>query len=168
VADDLYYRSTTPGSELMPLLAEPAVIEGVAALSPDGRWIAYVSTEGGQPNVYVRPFPDVDRTRALVSDAPATGPRWAPDMSEVYYRTLSGDFVAASVNATGSSFSIRSRTTLFPYRGFVAGTSAANYDVHPDGDRFLMVRLGEGAGMSPVEVVRGFAAELRSAMSEAR
>ncbi|HKK94257.1 MAG TPA: protein kinase [Longimicrobiales bacterium] len=159
--DDIYIRANDPGSELMPLLAEPGTIEGNFQISPDGRWIAYNSTESGETMVYVRPFPNVEGARTPISDSPARDPVWAPDMSELYYRTLDGDFVAAAITSD-QRLAVRSRTVLFPYRGFLIDGAYRQYDVHPDGDRFLMIRLGDRAGRTPVVVVRGFANELQS------
>ena len=51
--------------------------ENAPDLSPDGRWLAYTSDESGQEEVYVRPFPEVDSGRWLVSDGGAIAPRWA-------------------------------------------------------------------------------------------
>jgi Tol biopolymer transport system component len=165
VDDDIFIQSTEPGSEPAPLLAQPRVIEGSFQISPDGRWIAYTSTENGEPRVYVRPFPDVNQGRTVVSTSSARAPRWAPDMTELYFRTLSGEFVSASVR-TSPSFAVLSRTTLFAFRSFASQTGFAQYDVHPDGDRFLMVRLGDTTGRSPVVVVRGFAGEISRAVGD--
>jgi len=109
----------------------------------------------------VRPFPNVEGARTPISDSPARDPVWAPDMSELYYRTLDGDFVAAAITSD-QRLAVRSRTVLFPYRGFLIDGAYRQYDVHPDGDRFLMIRLGDRAGRTPVVVVRGFANELQS------
>jgi serine/threonine-protein kinase len=167
VNDDIYIKSTDSDSDLEPLLAEPGVIEGDFAISPDGRWLAYVSTESGQSIVYVRPFPNVDDGRTVVSTRAARAPRWAPDMSELYYRTLSGDFMAAELSI-GAGFAVRVRTPLFPFLGLQTSGAFAQYDVHPDGDRFFMVRLGDGSGRTPVVVVDGFDQELRDVMGEGR
>jgi serine/threonine-protein kinase len=165
IEDDIYIQSSEPGSEMAPLLAQPRVIESSFQISPDGRWIAYTSTESGEPMVYVRPFPEVDRGRTVISASAAGAPRWGPDMSELYYRTLSGEFVSAQIRVD-PSFAVLSRKTLFAFRSFVSDAGVAQYDVHPDGDRFLMVRLGDTSGRSPVVVVRGFGGEIDRAAGD--
>ena len=68
-----------------PLLAEPNVSLGGARLSPDGRWLAYVSSESGQSEVYVRPFPALDRKWQISRDGGAL-PRWRADGREIVFR----------------------------------------------------------------------------------
>ena len=58
----------------IPVAASPNFAENAPAISPDGRWIAYVSDETGEPQVYVRPFPDVDAGRWQVSNGPGVSP----------------------------------------------------------------------------------------------
>ena len=68
-----------------PLLGSEAS-ERNAALSPDGRWIAYDSDVSGRYEVWVRPFPSVSAGLHQVSTSGGTTPAWSPDGSEVYYR----------------------------------------------------------------------------------
>ena len=70
-------------SAAMPLVATSEFAEGAPALSPDGRWLAYVSNEAGSYEVFVRPFPNVDSTMVLVSTAGGLGPLWAHSGREV-------------------------------------------------------------------------------------
>ena len=158
IGEDIYVQSTDPGSELTPLMAEPAV-ETSPAISPDGRWIAYASDESGERVVYVRPFPNVNDGKFTVSLRSASSPRWAPDGSELYYKTTDGQFMAAEI-ISGTTFIVGERTTLFPFRGMVTGNVHAQYDVHPDGDRFLMIQLGDASMTSVLVVIENFTAEL--------
>jgi serine/threonine-protein kinase len=121
-----------------PLLATPKD-ERAAQLSPDGRFLAYVSDQSGDAEVYVRSFPDSSGTW-LVSQGGGTEPAWSPDGRELYYR--SGDWLMAVPIVTRPRFSVGRRDTLFtgPYVPYPTHT---NYDVHPAGDRFVMVRSGE-------------------------
>ena len=59
-------------------------------LSPDGRWLAYVSEESGRPEVYVRPFPNVDSARIAVSVGGANEPLWRADGRELFFRDRQG------------------------------------------------------------------------------
>ena len=82
-AGDLY-AVKTGDTTLVPLLTTPAT-EMSPAVSPDGRWLAYVSDESGQPEVYVRPFPDVATARWQVSASGGTLPVWAHNGRELFY-----------------------------------------------------------------------------------
>ena len=57
--DDLHVLSLDAGSSPSPLL-QTEFDEEHAAISPDGRWLAYTTNESGQEDVYVRPFPNVN------------------------------------------------------------------------------------------------------------
>jgi eukaryotic-like serine/threonine-protein kinase len=105
-------------------------------LSPDNRWVVYLSTEEAPPTasfqtkVYVRSFPQAGERHAI-SDTIGFLPRWSPDGKTIYYwrgRTL----VAASVT-TVPTFRVSARRNLFTRATF---TDA--YDVSPDGTRFVM------------------------------
>jgi serine/threonine-protein kinase len=121
-----------------PLLATPRD-ERAARLSPDGRFLAYVSDQSGKAEVYVRTFPDSSGTW-LVSQGGGTEPAWSRDGRELFY--LSGDWMMAVPIVTSPKFSAGRRDSLFagPY---VPNPTHTNYDVHPDGNRFVMVRSSE-------------------------
>ena len=109
-----------------------------AEVSPDGRWLAYESNESGQLEVYVRPFPDVDGGRWQVSTSGGTQPVWAPDGRELFYR--SGDALLSVRVEMAESFVFVSPVELFS--GEYAPTlGGRNYDVSPDGQRFLMLKV---------------------------
>jgi hypothetical protein len=115
--------------------------DGQPAVSPDGRWLAYMSNESGQMEVYVRPFPDAARSRYQVSADGGSEPVWSSDGLELFYRSPES-YVAASVR-TEPAFSVRAREELFPAAPFMAGgLTQPMYDVHPDGRRFLMLVRG--------------------------
>jgi len=78
------------GERTSTLLMETEFTERNAALSPDGRWIAYESDESGQYEVYVRPFPDVNGGRWQVSSGGGAWPLWSPDGQELFYAGSEG------------------------------------------------------------------------------
>jgi serine/threonine-protein kinase len=121
-----------------PLLRTPKD-ERSAQFSPDGHFLAYVSDQSGDAEVYVRSFPDSSGTW-LVSQGGGTEPAWSPDGRELFYR--SGDWLVAVPIVTQPRFSAGRRDSLFtgPY---VPNPTHTNYDVHPAGDRFVMVRSSE-------------------------
>jgi DNA-binding SARP family transcriptional activator/Tol biopolymer transport system component len=117
-------------------LAGPAD-ERAAALSPDGRWIAYVSDESGHDEVYVDAFPK-PRGAALVSAGGGREPRWAPNGRELFYRSDEG-MVAAALSGA-SEVHVGPRKVLFDDESYAKWADGAVYDVHPDGQRFVMLR----------------------------
>jgi DNA-binding SARP family transcriptional activator/Tol biopolymer transport system component len=123
---------------LRPYLRGPSE-EHSPAMSPDGRWLAYVSNESGQDEVYVRPFPRPG-TPVLISSGGGREPRWASSGREIFYRGERG-MVAAAVT-TSPSFRVGERLVLFNDKQYLAHPYGAAYDVHPDGRRFLMIRRG--------------------------
>jgi serine/threonine-protein kinase len=106
------------------------------SLSPDGRWLAYVSNETGRTEVYVGAFPDASAGRQVVSTQGASEPQWSSDGRTLIYRTATGDFVAHDVSP-GASFSVGPARHLF---GSASDRSddGADWDVLPGGDRFLV------------------------------
>ena len=132
--------------------------ESYAALSRDGRWLAYVSDESGRQEVYVRPFPGPGG-RELVSVNGGSEPVWSRGGRELLYREDSGSgarLVAAAVR-TSPTFEVVDRTPLFDLGDYLRSEDHANYDVHPDGSRFVMVR-SSAAGQ--IQVIRNWQAQL--------
>jgi serine/threonine-protein kinase len=121
-----------------------AAREHMPTFSPDGKWLAYTSNESGRDEVYVRPFPRTEGAARLISVNGGSGPVWAPDGLTLYYRGASGELMAVSTTLTPGFTAARPRA-LFRYAGLfrMSGTAAA-YDIHPDGQRFIMVTEGEG------------------------
>ncbi len=110
-------------------------------LSPDGRWLAYVSDESGHAEVYVRPFPNVDSAKIAISTAGGVEPLWRRDGKELFYRNPRGDMFAAPV-VTGARFEHSAPQLLFSRSEMALQEFYRSYDVHPDGKRFLMLSTG--------------------------
>jgi serine/threonine-protein kinase len=140
------------------LLLKEEYMENHPQISPDGRWMAYWSTETGQWGIFVRPFPEVNQGKWQVSTVPGESPRWSPDGREIFYITQAGDAVMAVSVETEPTFSPGKPRELF--RGtFVAGYGESPpYDIHPDGKRFLMIKQlqiqeGEPAEAQPRKII---------------
>ncbi|MBI4479370.1 MAG: serine/threonine-protein kinase [Acidobacteria bacterium] len=107
--------------------------EGGAEFSPDGHWLAYRSNESGHDEIYVQPFPGPGGRTQISTDGGA-GPRWARNGRELFY--LNGDkMMVVEVNATITGFTATKPRVLFEGR-----YTGDNYDVAPDGQRFLMIQ----------------------------
>jgi serine/threonine-protein kinase len=137
----VFFDDPVPGIWLQPVsggaprtYAAGADDPGRARVSPDGHWIAYSSNEMGRREVYVQSYPTPGR-KVLVSAGGGTAPAWRRDGRELYY--WQGDqLIAASLEARGAGDPpiVRGRTPLF-HASLVGG----NYDVSPDGTRFVVV-----------------------------
>ena len=143
--------------------------ESQPRISPNGRWIAYTSAEAGEPEVYVRPFPNVHDGRTRISPGYGVGPTWGRDGQELFYQTRVGSntaLVAVAVDTSGSTFEVKESVTLFdgPYR-LGTGPSVNAFDVSPDGERFLMIRESgasdDRSGDSELIVVHNWFEELK-------
>jgi serine/threonine-protein kinase len=113
-------------------------------LSPDGRWMAYVSEESGTSEVFVRPFPNVDSARFAISSGGGIEPLWRRDGRELFFRTLKGDVFATEVTA-GAAFAHSAPVRLFSLPGMSFQQFHRTWDVHPDGRRFVMIKAGGAA-----------------------
>ena len=137
--------------------------EYAPTLSPDGRWLAYVSEESGRSEVYVRSFPNVAEIKQLVSTVGGSEPVWAHSGRELFYKNAAQELVAATVR-TDPTFTVVERHALFtvpPVRS--SGSRHAHYDVARDDQRFLMYRLaGAGEGAAQLIVVENFFEELKA------
>jgi dipeptidyl aminopeptidase/acylaminoacyl peptidase len=116
--------------------------EYAPSVSPDGKYMAYVSNQSGRYEVWVSTFPD-GQGKWQISSAGASEPLWSRKGGELFYVT-EGHLVSAAVT-TAPSFQIAPPQRLFPIAPFVLyGIFNRNYDVMPDDRRFLMIRREEG------------------------
>jgi hypothetical protein len=156
---DVLALALADGAEPRPLLAE-SYNEFGSELSPDGRWLAYVSDESGTFQVYVRPYPDVGSGKWQVSNSGANEPVWRPDGAELYFRR--GSELRSVAVEGGPAFRAGPERFILEAGG-VGGSMFGQswYDVHPDG-RFLFVTAGEDLWREPpqIVVIEGFDREV--------
>jgi len=136
---------------LRPLLATPS-LEDAARLSADGRWMAYHSNEAGRFEVYVARYPGPGG-RFQVSTNGGSAPVWSPDGRELFFQ--SGNKLMAAAIQTTPELRAGVPRTLFegPFGGF---------DVHPDGQRFLLLRpVYPDLPPRPLVVVLGWLEDLK-------
>ena len=131
-----------------PFLRTP-FLESAARFSPDGRWLVYVSDESGHREIYVQPYPGPGG-KWQISTEGGTEPVWNPSGRELFYR--SGDKMMAVDVAAQPSFAAGKPKLLFegPYQPTPATLS--NYDVSPDGQRFLMLKPVAAAEAAPTQI----------------
>jgi serine/threonine-protein kinase len=134
--------------------------EAAPALSPDGHWIAYTSDQTGSCEIYVEGFPELG-SRQRISTAGGAEAAWSPDGRELYYRE--GDRLMSVAIDTEGSFTVGSPQVLF------GGLPPPNclfrdYDVSPDGQRFLVTMAGTGgddAAPPDIVIVQNWFEELK-------
>ena len=146
---DIFVLSLTHGGDPVPFLATSSA-ELLPSISPDGRFLAYMSDRTGRFEIYVASFPDGARTFGPISTAGGVQPRWSA-RGELFYLDESG-LLAVPVTTDGV-FSWRAPKRLFTEAE--AGVLLVDrsqvpitrrYDVAPDGERFVMVREVSDAG----------------------
>jgi eukaryotic-like serine/threonine-protein kinase len=124
-------------------------------ISPNGQWLAYVSTESGRSEVFVQPLRN-SGDRWQVSSSGGVSPRWSHDGRELFYlaavtRTafgptvVDGRLMAVSVSTTGT-FRAGVPTPLFTVRA-----RGGQYEPSADGTRFL-INVGSGTAALPITV----------------
>lgn len=117
-----------------PYLDTPFLERG-GTVSPDGRWIAYDSNAPGRFEVFLNTFPTPSASPVLVSTAGGRNPRWGSDGQELFY-WVEDRLLAVRLDLSSRPRVVRSSLVLkAPY----ASADHPNYDVHPDGKRFVIV-----------------------------
>ena len=147
-----------------PFLVSPAD-EKAPAFSPDGNWIAYVSDETGRDEVWVRPYPSTGGGQRRISTESGVEPVWSPDGRELFFRTIEGDMMAVNVDV-GAGFTFELPRKLFDGQidmnlEVPGQRGLQTYDVHPDGDRFLMVTEPQGQLTQQINIVLNWFEELK-------
>jgi len=155
IPGDLHYVHRDSSAQSHALL-DSRFDERSPAISPDDRWLAYVSDETGRDEVYVRPFPE-GSGRWLISAAGGTEPRWRRDGRELFYRNA--DTLFAVQVQTQSGFTLGERVALFTGI-YLENPRHAAYDAHPDGQRFIFVS-GESDDSGELMLVQNVIAAAR-------
>jgi eukaryotic-like serine/threonine-protein kinase len=147
--------------EPKPFLNSP-FSETTAAFSPDGRWLAYQSDESGNFEVYVRPFPGPGG-KWLISTGGGGNTVWSRNGKELFYRTVDSKIMVANYTDTSDSFHA-DKPKLWSPGQFTSLGNSLNFDLHPDGKRFAVLKApvtGEVLKMDKVTFIINFFDELR-------
>ena len=166
---DIWVITRDDQSSAEPLIDGPTS-EHSPRFSPDGRWLAYISDEPGQREVYLRRYPNGERLR--VSTEGGNGSVWSPDGRELFFDgPHEGErrMMSVSVTPDGETLQLGTPTPLFDmavqgasesfvYRG--GNNGGIGYDVFPDGRRFVIVRRSVTPALEIV-LVQNFFEELK-------
>ena len=126
--------------------------------SPEGRWLAYVSDESGRDEVYMQPFPGPGGKRQISTEG-GKEPLWAHHGQELFYRE--GDKLMA-VEITLEPFTAGKPTMLFEGRYLPMIGFSPNYDITPDGQRFVFIKSSaEELAVTQLNVVLNWFEELK-------
>ena len=155
-AGDIFSLRFGVDSAAKPLIATEAA-EFQPTISPDGRWLAYVTNRSGRQEIVVVPFPDVQGATWPISSDGGSEPRWARSGHELFYRNARGDMVSVPI-VPGSTFAVGAPKRLFSAVQFRAHLGHAQYDVSPDGQRFLMSASARGRQKPRLVLVKNFRA----------
>jgi Tol biopolymer transport system component len=137
------------GDQEQKFLLQHEYSEAQPTISPDGQWMAYCSSEESgdflSSDVYIRPFPDVEKSKTKVSTDGGTSPLWSPDMKELFYLSSDNSVMVVDV-ITEPSLSLGTPQKLFQSEYLPFSESAGTpWDIHPDGDCFIMIKPPPGA-----------------------
>ena len=113
----------------------------VPRFSPDGRWIAYRANESGAPEIYVRPFPPANGGKWQISTSGGIYALWSNNRHELFYETTDHRIMVVDYKVEGASFVAGKPRVWSDKQLFFTGTS--NFDIAPDGRRFLVFSLPE-------------------------
>ncbi len=156
--NDLWILSLQPASKALPFIQQD-FDQSHGRMSPDGRWVAYVSNESGADEVFVRTLTTAPSTgipvpgrSILVSRGGGTAPRWRGDGHELFYLSASGGVMTVEMAAD------RIGTPRELFRAPGIGTE---WGVSPDGERFLVVAPTQQGAAAPFTVLLNWQAVLK-------
>jgi serine/threonine protein kinase/Tol biopolymer transport system component len=150
---DVWALPLSGGGKPVALLQAP-FSKGDVRFSPDGRYLALITGESGQPEVYVTAYPGPGE-RIRVSTGGAQNLRWSRDGRELLYLSADQRMMSVPVR-TSPSLELGAPTALFA----VSGKGWADFDVSPDGKRFLAIVPKVVADELPLNVIVNWTPEV--------
>ena len=148
---DIWALETTGERRHIPLV-QTVHDERFGRLSDDNRWLAYSSSQTGDFNIYVQPFPAGGATWQ-VSRGGGEEPRWRRDGRELFYLAPDKTLMAVQVDASGGALRFGEPRALFSTHATQWEGFGSQYQPSADGQRFLVNRLPDDAAATPVAVI---------------
>jgi eukaryotic-like serine/threonine-protein kinase len=152
----------------------PGSSQADGGFSPDGRWIAYNSNELGSLQLYVEPYPKTGASRYQISrEGKNYGTVWSADGKELFFYQMDSERLVAAPIRTNPSFSF-GRPVPLPIEGIIQIEGPRNWDLMPDGKRFLVVLPDTQAALQSrpiqkINIVLNWTEELRQrALTESK
>jgi len=142
-----------------PVAQNPHFLQGDAALSPDGKWLAYDTDETGRLEVYLMPFLHGGGKWQLSTSGGGCS-RWRADGKELFYMSLDNKLMSVEISEQASSVVIGKVQPLFQANP-VPRAPECMYDVTPDGQKFVVVTLALEPGSQPLTLTLNWPALLK-------
>ena len=133
------------------------------SFSPDGRWLLYTARGSASvgTEVFVRPYPGPGSPRQI-SIQGGTDPVWSSKNAEVFYATPDHQIMTASYSVSSGAFQAEKPRGV-PNSQFSPRVVGRSFDLHPDGERFALVKAAAvGAKRNHVTLIFNFFEELRT------
>ena len=137
------YAVALDGERKETLLLNSPFDDDDPSFSPDGRWLAYAADDTGTPEIYVQSFADgaLGSDRKRISSTGGRMPVWNRKGTELYFLAPDGNLMASSVKPESSGLEFSPPIVLFKTRMLGRGGAVHEFDVSPDGQRFLIGTL---------------------------
>jgi serine/threonine-protein kinase len=145
-------------------LLQTEFAERNAEISPNGQWLAYESFENDRVEIWVRPFPDVNGGKWPVSNGVGSQPLWARNGKELFFIDASGALMSVAVEGQSHPvFGTAAKVLNKSYVWSIPTFAGRQYDISPDGQRFLMFkgRSNESSTVGSVTIVQNWFEELK-------
>jgi eukaryotic-like serine/threonine-protein kinase len=141
----LWVLQMTGEKKPYPLFAASHSQQWGATFSPDGRWVAYISNESGDPEIYVTSFPDVS-TKVQISNSRGDRPRWSRDGRQLFYIGKDHEVMAATLRFAASGIEVTDPRKLFKL-------DIPEFEISGDGKRFLVFKVVDNQEPSTVTLI---------------
>jgi Tol biopolymer transport system component/predicted Ser/Thr protein kinase len=148
--EDLWAFDLAGDRGAFPILSSP-FREYQGQLSPDGKWLAYVSDESGERQVYALRWPELDEKVQISRDG-AVMPRWKGDGRELFYLSPARKLIGVPVRENGSTLDVGAPIELFATQ-MGLGSRTHEYDVDPSGSAFYMIEDDESGEGRPIRII---------------
>ena len=149
------YAVALDGERKETLLLNSPFDDDDPSFSPDGRWLAYAADDTGTPEIYVQSFADgaLGSDRKRISSTGGRMPVWNRKGTELYFLAPDGNLMASSVKPESSGLELSPPIVLFKTRMLGRGGAVHEFDVSPDGQRFLIGTLIGDTKVPPPTVI---------------
>lgn len=160
---DIYVLDVSRRKDPFALVSSPQYEYG-GFISPNGRFIVYGSTESGRLEVIVRSYPDL-KGKWQISTSGGFAPLWSPDGKEIFFINMVGKMTVVSMQSGASLLPGKPQELFDVSQMSFPNNPINNYDITPDGQRFIMVRNARFSGKSTsFNVVLNWIEELKRDM----
>jgi Tol biopolymer transport system component len=156
-AENAFWALPVEGDGPPELVLQSAFTVGEARMSPNGRWLAYMSDETGRHEIYIEPFRRPGE-RLQVSRDGGTQPRWRGDDGELFYRSSDGQLMGVDVREAVSGLEVGTPEVLVSADALTNVVGA--YAVTADGQRFLVRMRVEGDVKQRIHVVTNWSSSI--------